>query len=342
MKNEKREVDRLARDVSAWWKKSLRYATLKQILTWRAMFVILFAIGIIAGIIWSVQMKIETRSRAAAGEAALSWEPNKESDLAGYRIYYGTSKRGANCPTGNHGYTAKVSVGKVSSHTIGNLTEGKTYYFSISAFDVNGNESCFSGETSKSIPFAASDTGNPVVTISNPADGAKVSGTVKISASATDADGIEWMSLFIDGQKITSSWGGSFSYDWDTTKLSDGTHSILVKAADKKGVTGEKSINVSVSNSTVSTKPVVTITKPSDGSVVSGEVTITASATDADGIEWMSLFIDGKKITSSYGGSFKYTWNTKKETNAKHTILIKAADFKKDTGQSSISVTVKN
>ena len=75
---------------------------------------------------------------AHAGSATLSWNANTESDLAGYRIYYGTSARTGTCPTG--GYPNNINVGNVAAYTFSNLTDGSTYYFSITAYDTSGNE----------------------------------------------------------------------------------------------------------------------------------------------------------------------------------------------------------
>ncbi|MEK7634581.1 MAG: fibronectin type III domain-containing protein [Patescibacteria group bacterium] len=88
------------------------------------------------------------------GTATLSWTANTESDLAGYKIYYGISKRTGDCPPA--GYSENINVQKTTSpdkpaYKIENLDTGKTYYFSITSYDVSGNESCFSAEMSKNI-----------------------------------------------------------------------------------------------------------------------------------------------------------------------------------------------
>ncbi len=69
----------------------------------------------------------------------LAWNANTETDLAGYRIYYGTS-------SGN--YTSSRETGKVTSSMLSDLTEGTTYYITMSAFDTSQNESQKSAETS--------------------------------------------------------------------------------------------------------------------------------------------------------------------------------------------------
>lgn len=87
--------------------------------------------------------------KPVTGKAELKWNPNTESDLAGYKIYYGTSKRTGSCPSG--GYENKVDVGNDAKYEFTNLENGKTYYFSITSYDNNKNESCFSPEISKFI-----------------------------------------------------------------------------------------------------------------------------------------------------------------------------------------------
>ena len=74
--------------------------------------------------------------------ATLTWNSNAESDLAGYKVYAGTS-------SGRYG--APIDVGKVTSYTMANLNVGNTYYFIVTAYDTSGNESLQSAEVSKSI-----------------------------------------------------------------------------------------------------------------------------------------------------------------------------------------------
>lgn len=78
-------------------------------------------------------------SGGATATATLTWNANTDSDLAGYRVYYGTSSRN---------YPNSISVGKVTSATVSGLTVGTTYYFALKAFDTSGNLSGYSAEVS--------------------------------------------------------------------------------------------------------------------------------------------------------------------------------------------------
>lgn len=100
----------------------------------------------------SILLFFAVAQNVLAGSANLNWNANTESDLAGYKIYYGKTPRTSSCPVG--GYTTTLDVGKVTSYTINNLTDGSTYYFSITAYDTGGKESCFSEERSKTLPVA--------------------------------------------------------------------------------------------------------------------------------------------------------------------------------------------
>jgi hypothetical protein len=118
-------------------------------------FTIIAIIAVLAFVGYIIFGKKIFTKPANNGVANLSWSANTESDLTGYRIYYGTSPRTGNCPPA--GYPEKTDVGKTNNpgaptQAIENLTPGKTYYFSISSYDISGNESCFFEEVSKSIP----------------------------------------------------------------------------------------------------------------------------------------------------------------------------------------------
>lgn len=83
---------------------------------------------------------------AAGGKATLSWDANKEADLAGYKVYFGTAS-GKYGPAIDAGKTATPST---PSYSVTIPNDG-TYYFAITAYDTAGNESGFSAEVSKII-----------------------------------------------------------------------------------------------------------------------------------------------------------------------------------------------
>ncbi|MDZ7356744.1 MAG: Ig-like domain-containing protein [candidate division KSB1 bacterium] len=84
-------------------------------------------------------------SGALAGGVIVSWDPNSEPDLLGYKVYWGTSSRN---------YSNVKDVGKLTNYTIQNLAEGAKYFFAVTAYDTAYNESDFSVEVSYTVPIS--------------------------------------------------------------------------------------------------------------------------------------------------------------------------------------------
>ncbi len=91
------------------------------------------------------------------------------------------------------------------------------------------------------------------------------------------------------------------------------------------------------------TAPKTSILAPSSGSIVSGGVSIQASASDNLAVAKVELYKDGTLFTTSSAGPFTFYWDTTADTNAKHTLQTKAYDAAGNVGTSvAISVTVAN
>ena len=82
---------------------------------------------------------------SSINKVTLTWAPNKESDLAGYRIYVGTSSGTYDFPG------SPFTIDKIATYIVTNLQQKTTYFFAVSAYDLAGNESPLSNEVSKSI-----------------------------------------------------------------------------------------------------------------------------------------------------------------------------------------------
>ncbi|PYT36895.1 MAG: hypothetical protein DMF52_05125 [Acidobacteria bacterium] len=90
-----------------------------------------FLIGLIL-LIWP------TGILEAGTVVSLAWDANLESDLAGYRIHFGTASRSYTLPV--------IDVGPVNGYSVPNLAANTTYYFVVTAYDRAGNESLPSNE----------------------------------------------------------------------------------------------------------------------------------------------------------------------------------------------------
>lgn len=81
---------------------------------------------------------------AQAATVQVTWNPNTEPDLSGYKLYHGTA-------SGQYG--EPVDVGNVTGHVMEIAPQyGATYYFALTAYDTSGNESGYSAEATCFIP----------------------------------------------------------------------------------------------------------------------------------------------------------------------------------------------
>ncbi len=96
------------------------------------------------------------------------------------------------------------------------------------------------------------DTVPPSVSITSPASGATVSGTVPITASASDNVGVASVQFLLDGTAL-GTVGDPFTYQWNTATTTPGTHTIFAVARDLAGNTATSSgVSVTVTNATAS------------------------------------------------------------------------------------------
>jgi hypothetical protein len=84
----------------------------------------------------------------SSAQLSLAWDPNSESDINGYRIYYGTV---------SNNYSHMIDVGSQTSCTLNDLVPGETYYIAATAYDTLGNESTFSEEIAYTVPYPDTD-----------------------------------------------------------------------------------------------------------------------------------------------------------------------------------------
>lgn len=83
---------------------------------------------------------------ALGGQVTLTWDANTDSQLGGYKLYYGQS-RGT--------YIQAVDVGKQTTYILDGLKPGQTYYFAVTAYGSQGQEeSAFSSEAQATVPAA--------------------------------------------------------------------------------------------------------------------------------------------------------------------------------------------
>lgn len=276
-------------------------------------------------------------SPCSALSVALSWDANTESNLAGYKVYYQADSsaipfQGAGAVEG----ASPVQVYNKTTATISGLDPGRTYYFAITAYDTAGMESSYSNIVT--VPESAP----PTVALSSPANNSTVSGKVSVAASASDNVAVAKVEYYINGVLKATDTSSPYVYLWDTTALATGTYTLLAKAFDAAGNSGQSNIvSVVVVNDT--TPPAVSLTAPGNNSTVSGVVAITASASDNAVVSTVEFYSNGTLLFASNVAPYTFNWNTTSVVNGSYALMAKAYDNAGNSKQSAnVSVTVNN
>lgn len=175
-----------------------------------------------------------------------------------------------------------------------------------------------------------SDTSAPLASITSPGAGT-VKGVIPVDVSATDNVGVTKVELYANGILVATDLTAKYSFSWDTSKVVDGTASLVAKAYDSAGnKASSPTVSVTVANTTTTTadtiKPIITSLNLKQGSVISPTLQyVNVSATDNVGVARIKVYLAGTPITFT-GSSFSYSWNTSALAAGWHRVSIYAYD----------------
>ncbi|MFH1961686.1 MAG: hypothetical protein ABIJ30_02240 [bacterium] len=167
-------------------------------------------------------------------EVSLEWKADIEHDLAGYRIYYGTS-------TGNYSTIIDIKP-PASTHTLTNLATDTTCYVVLTAYDYVGNESSYSQEkgigTTQSMEVSAASIvgGNRIATVTITGVSHDV---VQVVFEVSSSNG-----TYVIGTDTTS----PYEIYWNPAGINDGTVTVAATAIDLAGLKTSVSTTTKVDN----------------------------------------------------------------------------------------------
>ena len=191
----------------------------------------------------------------------------------------------------------------------------------------------------------------PTVAVTNPGADSTVSGTVDVTATAGDDNGVAEVEFFVDAVSLGVDMDGTDGWSrlWDTTAYTDGSsHSVTAIATDTIGQTNDDIAgNVTVDNSGGGdAPPTVTVTNPVADSTVSGTVDVTANASDDVGVAEVEFFVDAVSlgVDTDGGNGWSRPWDTTAYTDGtSHSVTAIAKDTIGQTNDDTAgNVTVDN
>lgn len=96
--------------------------------------------------------------------------------------------------------------------------------------------------------YVEKDTAPPTISISTPANGATVSGSVYMKALASDNVAIRKVEFYVNGALKKIEYSAPYEYTWDSKAVSNGAYNILAKAYDTSNNTASAEITINVIN----------------------------------------------------------------------------------------------
>lgn len=148
-----------------------------------------------------------------------------------------------------------------------------------------------------------SDASPPTVKLTAPAANSTVSGTVNVSADASDNNGIKKVDFYLDSTLMSSDTGAPYGLSLKTTDFPDGDHLLIAKAYDSANNVASDSYKVKIKNADIQLPPPpsnVQVSAPSYNSV-----TVTWEL--SPGASGYQIFRDGVPIAQVGANVTSYT-----------------------------------
>ena len=153
------------------------------------------------------------------------------------------------------GATALDNIdGDISANIITNASSVNSavvgsYAVTYNVSDNAGNAATQNTRTVNVIAQNSTDT-PPTVSVSTPINGATVSSTISLSATASDDSAVAGVQFQLDGSNFgAEDTVAPYSLSWDTTTVTNGSHSLTAIARDLINQTRSATVNVTVNNS---------------------------------------------------------------------------------------------
>ena len=181
---------------------------------------------------------------------------------------------------------------------------------------------------------APEDSLPPHVGISSPTEGALLSGVSTIQGTANASLGIVAIQVRVDGGEWQNATGSAtWTFDLDTTALSDGPHRIAARTFDGTHYSSEAIVDVTVDNS----PPSVVIENPLAGAYVAASLAMANwSATDAvSGIERIEVQLDTSTPLVLPGTATNQSFANLAE--GAHSLTVRAIDRAGNVGERSVA-----
>lgn len=173
-----------------------------------------------------------------SNSAAINWTTDETADT---QVEYGT--------TTAYGSSTTLNPALVTAHSqnLTGLTPGTLYHYRVKSRDAAGNLATSSDQT---FTTTVVDTQPPTISLTAPTGGSTVSNTINVTANAADNIAVTGVQFRVDDTNIGADDTSSpYSVSWNTTQVSNGSHTLTAVARDAAGnTTTSSAVSITVTN----------------------------------------------------------------------------------------------
>jgi hypothetical protein len=245
---------------------------------------------------------------------------------------------GTNDGCGAAVYTALIGP-KVKPHTVSNVAykHENALRTMVDALQVSTYPGAARAAAGMS-DFFDKDSSKPNVNVSLPANGAQVDSPSSFKASAVPTAGhtITGWYIYVDNASVYHA--GAVKAISTSVKMSDGPHTVVVRAWDSSGAFGDQTLSLTVA----APAPVVTVSTPSNEAKVGAPVNVRASASASVGhtISGWWIYVDGLGVYDT--GAVSAINTDLGMSPGAHTLLVRAWDTSGGYGDKTLTLTISN
>ncbi len=285
----------------------------------------------------SADMQSPVISGVAAGSinqngGSIGWTTNEPSTS---QIEYGL--------TTSYGNQTSVNSALVTTHSqaVSGLDQDTVYHYRVRSLDAAGNVGLSGDFTFHTQPGI--DTTAPTAPSGVTAQIAS-SSSVNVTWQAS-TDNVAVTNYTVKRNDVDVATVSALNFT-DTGLTAGQTYTYTIVANDAAGNASDVSappVNVTMP-APDTTAPIVALSAPADATTVSGNVTVSATATDDIGVAGVQFMLDNANLGSEDTTSpYQVSWNTTGVANGTHTLKAVARDAAGNTATAAtVTITVTN
>jgi hypothetical protein len=280
-------------------------------------------------------------------------------------LYYVSLRQALNLDASlGAGYLNNLSIHRAAgtlptrTYLLQNVAVGQSFTDAVNGITVT-NQGLSNGTATVGVVFSGGSCvrSAPTISVSPSSQTAPPGGTTSYSVVVTNRNTVYCgTSTFALSQALPATFAGAFAAPNLSIGAGGSASTTWSVSSSAQTVAGTYPLDATATEASVgnaatahasqivyldTTAPALTITSPANGAVVSGKVTIAATASDDTRLAAVEFWIGSVLLARDTAPPFSASWNSRRSGSGPYTITVKAFDASGNSTVKSIGVAVK-